>query len=320
MVVTANENVALTVMGPDYPHHITSEWADPYRANRIRALLAESGKHDLESLAAVQTDTRSSFAEDLLPALIDATDDAAVRADILADLGQWQDYDASVESWEMTLFMVWVREINNRLYRDEWAQLRLGEDDTAARNTWKTKPEMLKGLLDGRSTRWCGDAVADPAPKGVEACHAIVTQAFNEAVARLEKRLGADHTAWRWGEVHIATMSHTFKGVGGLVRRFFQNEVSAPGGPFTVNVGGALQNDDGEMMSMGSGPSLRHLFDLSDLDSSLMMTSNGQSGNPLSRFHGTFVAPWAAGKYLRFSGRKGDAETDALGVLTLQPK
>ena len=320
MVVTANENIALTIMGPDYPHHITSEWADPYRANRIRALLAETVKHDLESLAAVQTDTRSTFAKDLLPLLIDATDAAAVRADILADLGQWQSYDASVHSWEMTLFMVWVREINNRLYRDEWAQLRLGADDTAARNIWKTKPELLKSMLKGRSTRWCGDAVADPEPKGVKACHAIVTQAFNDAVDRLEKRLGQDHTAWRWGEVHIATMSHTFESVGGLVRRFFQNEVSAPGGPFTVNVGGGSQSDDGEMMSMGAGPSLRHLFDLSDLDASLMMTSNGQSGNPLSRLHGTFVAPWAAGEYRRFSGRKSDAETDALGVLVLQPE
>ncbi|MGB1147599.1 MAG: penicillin acylase family protein, partial [Alphaproteobacteria bacterium] len=320
MVVTANENIVETTMGPDYPHYITSEWSDPYRGDRIRALLAETDKHDLETLAAVQTDTKSTFAEEFTPRLIDATDASQVNARILADLDLWNGFDASVDSWEMALFMVWIREVNNLLFRDEWDQLNLGPKDDASRNTWKTKPELLKAMLDGRSTRWCGDAVADPAPKGVEACRDIVTRAFNNAVERLEQRLGKDHKSWRWGEIHIATMSHTFESVGGPIRAFFQNEIGAPGGPFTVNVGGGSQSDNGEMMSMGAGPSLRHLFDMSDLDNSLFMTSNGQSGNPISGLHKTFLEPWAAGDYFRFSGRKRDAEISRVGKLKLQPE
>ena len=115
-------------------------------------------------------------------------------------------------------------------------------------------------------------------------------------------------------------MSHSFESVGGLVRQFFQNEIEAPGGPFTVNVGGGSFNEDDEMLSMGSGASLRHLFDLDDLDNSLFVTSNGQSGNPLSGLHDTFVQPWSRGEYLRFSSSRRDAEISRTGKLLLQPE
>lgn len=319
IVVTANENVLETNL-TDYPHFITAEWSDPYRGNRIWDLLGRTEKHTLETVAAVQTDTKSTFAEEILPRLIDAVDESAVNGEILTELDLWNGFDASLESWEMTLFLTWIREINNRLYRDEWAQLNLGPTDTSSRNTWATKPELLKAMLDGRSTRWCGDAVADPEPKGVEACRAIITQAFNDATERLSNRLGKNYENWRWGDVHIATMSHTYESVGGIVRQFFQNEVPAPGGPYTVNVGGGSFNADGEMMSMGAGASLRHIFDLGDLDSSLFMTSNGQSGNPFSGLHNTFVEPWSRGEYFTFSSQKRDAEIGRTGKLTLKPE
>ena len=320
IVVTANENAPQSNL-TNYPHFITSEWAMPYRSERLWTLLRESDQHTVETLAAIQTDTRSTFAEAILPRLIDATDADAVNAQILEDLDLWQGFDTGVERWEMTLFLTWIRELNNRLYRDEWAQLSDGAAETGStRNTWAIKPTLYQAMLDGDSTRWCGDAVADPEPKGVEACREIVTQAFNDAVTRLTKRLGKDHRKWRWGDVHIATMSHRFEGVGGLVRDFFQNEVSAPGGPYTVNVGGGSFSDDGEMMSMGSGASLRHLFDLGRPDHSLFITSNGQSGNPLSGLHDTFVDQWAQGEYVRFSTSRRDAEINRKGKLRLVPQ
>ena len=318
IVVTANEDVTHANL-TDYPHFITAEWSLPYRGDRIRSLLAETAKHTLESVAAIQTDTRSTFAEALLPRLIDATDETAVNATILAELDLWNGFDTHVDQWEMTLFLTWIREINNRLYRDEWAQLRVGKDDGAARNTWAIKPELYQAMLDGRSTRWCGDAVADPEPKGVPACRALVTEAFNDAVKRLTKRLGRNHREWRWGAVHIATMSHTFESVGGLVRQFFQNDIPAPGGPYTVNVGGGSFSDDGEMMSMGSGASLRHIFDLGDLDNSRFITSNGQSGNPMSGLHDTFMDEWSRGEYFPLSSTRRDAEIGRTGKLLLQP-
>ncbi len=319
MVVTANENVLETNL-PDYPHFITSEWSAPYRGNRIWSLLGQTDQHTLATNAAIQTDTKSTFAEDILPRLIDATDETAVDAQILTELDLWDGFDTHVDGWEITMFLTWIREINLGLYRDEWDQLKLGPKDSAAVSTWATKPELLRAMLDGRSTRWCGDAVADPEPKGRDACKAIVTLAFNEATKRLTKRLGTNYEDWRWGDVHTATMSHQFESVGGIVRAFFQNDIEAPGGPFTVNVGGGSFSDDDEMLSMGSGASLRHVFDLGDLDNSLFMTANGQSGNPLSGLHDSFIEPWSKGEYFRFSSKRRDAEISRTGKLLLKPE
>src|SRR6202012_852866 len=54
-LVTANNRI----VGDDYPHHITSEWLDGFRARRITELLEERELHDLEGFAAMQTDVLS---------------------------------------------------------------------------------------------------------------------------------------------------------------------------------------------------------------------------------------------------------------------
>ena len=45
-IVTANNRV----VDSSYPHHITSDWLDGYRAARIEQLLQETEEHDLDEL------------------------------------------------------------------------------------------------------------------------------------------------------------------------------------------------------------------------------------------------------------------------------
>ena len=54
-LITANNRI----VGDEYPHHITSEWLDGFRAKRIEQLLEETEKHDLESFEAIQGDNLS---------------------------------------------------------------------------------------------------------------------------------------------------------------------------------------------------------------------------------------------------------------------
>ena len=54
-IVTANNRIA----PDDYPHHITSEYLDGYRAARIEQLLAERERHSLDDFARMQMDVLS---------------------------------------------------------------------------------------------------------------------------------------------------------------------------------------------------------------------------------------------------------------------
>ncbi len=54
-LVTANNRI----VGDEYPHHITSEWLDGFRARRIEELLRASDEHDLEGFEAMQSDDLS---------------------------------------------------------------------------------------------------------------------------------------------------------------------------------------------------------------------------------------------------------------------
>ncbi len=54
-LVTANNRI----VGDEYPHHITSEWLDGFRAERIEQLLRASSEHDIEGFEAMQSDNLS---------------------------------------------------------------------------------------------------------------------------------------------------------------------------------------------------------------------------------------------------------------------
>ena len=53
--MTANNRI----VPDDYPHLISTEWLNPYRAQRIADLLAERARHTPAELARIQTDVYS---------------------------------------------------------------------------------------------------------------------------------------------------------------------------------------------------------------------------------------------------------------------
>src|SRR5262249_12680506 len=54
-LVTANNRVT----DDSYPHHISSDWLDGYRAARIEQLIEETDEHDLDSFRRMQGDLYS---------------------------------------------------------------------------------------------------------------------------------------------------------------------------------------------------------------------------------------------------------------------
>jgi penicillin amidase len=310
-VVTANQKI----VGPDYPHFLTSEWSLPYRAQRIDALLEATGKHDLDSFAAIQKDRLSLAAREALPLLLDTAPGSERARQALAMLRAW-DGTMAAEQPQPLIFNAWLRIASRRMFQDELGAA-LMNDYWEQRNVQQAMIDVLRDR-DGRQ-KWCNDSNADRSVRP-QTCAELLSRALDEALADLERRYGSDMQAWRWGTAHQARSEHRPFAKVGLLAPFFDIRVPSSGDTYTVNVGRYNLRDEKEPFVSHHAPSLRALYDLANPENSLFIHSSGQSGNPLSPLYRNYVQRWAQVRYLPMKTRRQDVEAGALGVLTLQPQ
>jgi len=314
--ITANERI--TPEG--YPHHISSEWATPHRADRIAELLGAREKHSLDSFRILQADHRSNAIREMLPLLLEAHRKAEAgrgRAvpervrDVVAALSSF-DGSMTTDRPEPLVATAWVRELTRLVYADE-----LGPELFSA--YWDQRQIFMMAVLSARdgAEAWCGNA--RQAPAGGD-CGALVSRALDLALEDLEKRYGADWRNWRWGVAHDARSEHRpFARVGALAR-FFDVRVPVPGDTYTVNVNRHTIRNTAEPFVSRHAASLRAIYDMADPERSLFIHSTGQSGLPTSRLYRSLAERWAKVEFLPMRTRRTDIEREAIGTLTIMPR
>ena len=281
LIATANTKI----VGPDYPLHLTFDWDEPYRQQRIETLINGAGEPQTPEMSRdVQADILSPAFAELKPRMLKMLEGKALSDSVrqLADqLARWNSSMARDQA-EPLIFIAWLRQ----------AMIRTFEDDLGItfRGWFKARGKVMVRLLDGETARnWCD-------VKGTEeeeACDQIMVEAFSAAIAELSERYGEDASSWRWGTAHYAKGAHRPFSEVGLLRRFFNVEVESGGGPFTLDRGRTQLQDDADPYANTNAASYRGIFDLSDLDSSTYIQTTGQSGNVFSRHYSDFAQTWA---------------------------
>jgi len=303
-IVTANQKI----VADDYRPFITSEWALPYRADRIAALLDARPQHTLQSFAAIQGDRRSLAAVDMLPLLLATTPGSPRAREALASLSRW-DGTMDAARAEPVIYEAWMRELARLVYADE-----LGPELFA--EYYSQREQFLLNVLrdvHGQS-RWCDDQ----STRAVETCDQIKSKALEIALTDLERRLGADRSQWRWGDLHLARSAHRPFTAVPLLAPWFDLVQSVGGDRYTIDVS---ENDISSKAPYEAvtGPSLRALYDLSNLENSLFIHSTGQSGNRFSPLYANFAARWGRVDYIPMRTARAAIEPNALGTLHLLP-
>jgi penicillin amidase len=100
-IATANHRIT----APGYPHFITSEWALPYRNQRIEDLVKAKPKLGMDDLAAMQADVKSLAAPALLPWLLKATSSHALAP---AALDQLKGFDGTMAADKAAPLIFWA--------------------------------------------------------------------------------------------------------------------------------------------------------------------------------------------------------------------
>jgi penicillin G amidase len=300
-IVTANNRIT----PPGYKPFLTTDWMPPYRADRIDELLLATPKHSPSSFVRMQADVRSRLARELLPIALAAKPDKPEGRAAQALLQGWSG-DMTVDSAPPLVFAAWYRELTRLVYADELGDM--------FRESWDLRAPFMMSVMkgEGAHARWCDD-VRTPA---LETCAELAARAFDFAATDLAKRYG-DAARWRWGAAHVAAGDHRPFGFVPFVSRFFNVAPETSGDTYSLNVGHYYIRDEARPFANRHAPSMRAIYDFSDLERSLFMHSTGQSGNVLSPWYSSFGERWAKVQYITIPTKRESIH--AAHTLVLKP-
>lgn len=303
-LATANGNW----LPPDYRGHISYDWDEPYRQNRVEELVVGAKQpHSPATMKAIQADTYS-------PALVDFRDQAIAQleqtasqdASLLEALRKW-DGHVALDRPEPLIMTAWWRHFGEGLLKDD-----LGSDFSRFA---KGNLEPVINILRGQASRdWCDDASTSQ----VESCGHILSVALAAAIEEVSALQGAEWTAWRWGAAHRAFGEHRpFSSVGPLAR-FFTVEPESAGGSYTLLRGRTDFREKHPYYSVHAS-AYRGWYDFSDLDKSQFVVSTGQSGHFLSPHYGDLAPVWASVDYVPMTTNRAEYEAGSEGIWTFNP-
>jgi penicillin amidase len=302
-IVTANNRI----VPPDYPYFITRDFSPPYRADRIKELIAATPQHDVESFAAIQHDLRSNGIARLLPLLLATAQTEAPGAQAMLERLKQFDGVMAADRAEPLVVMAWLRELMRGLFADELKE-------TFA-DYWSIQLAPIESALSG-AQGFCDDIATEPK----EECAGLVGAALERALADLGRRYGEDPAGWRWGEAHAIAARNRVLSEVPLIGPLFGISLPNGGEKDTVNAGGFVVGNDAAPFAQVHGPGYRAIYDLADPERSVFIQSSGQSGNPFSPYYKDFAERWQSGGYLPMQTLRATVEQGALGTLTLLPR
>lgn len=303
VLVNANNRIA----GADYPHFLSNDWGDHWRARRIEALLAAGEKHTLDTMVAIQGDRVSLMARDLLPLMMEAKPGSPRARAALDRLKAW-DGAMARDRAEPLIFVAWLVELNRRLLSDKIEAL--------ARDIVRYQPDIVRHILT-RHRDWCDDTKT----VAREDCPEALGASLEAALTQLADRYGDDMAAWRWGRAHRAVMRHRLFGLVPvpLIRDFGSPAIEADGEQHTVNKAAMNVADRRAPFAARLGPGVRAIYDLADLKRSRFILSTGPSGHPLSKFYDSMLQDWRDLGYVTFAPDRAAAARGGAGTIELVP-
>ncbi|MEM9637465.1 MAG: penicillin acylase family protein, partial [Pseudomonadota bacterium] len=301
-----------------FPNHVSFDWGDTQRVQRWQRLMQAREVHTRDSFIEAQLDTVSFTARSLLP-LIGAelwfTGEAAPEGTALRQrqraltlLAGWSG-EMNEHMPEPLIYAAWLRSLQERMVRDELGPL--------ASELTHVEPLFIERAfrdIDGASV-WCD--VIQSAP--VETCADMARLALDDALIWIEETWGPALETLRWGDAHQATHDHAVLGEVPILRFFVNIRQSTNGGDNTLQRG----------LTSGTGPDPFHnvhgagyrgVYDFADPDSSVFITSTGQSGHFLSRHYDDMAQLWRRGEYIPMSLDEDLARAASVGVTVLRPR
>ena len=290
-VVTANNRI--TPEG--FPHHVSSDYLDGYRAQRIADLIELTEEHDLDGFAAMQMDQYSIPGVETAHRLVrlrarDQRDTAAIER-----LRSW-DGRMSPDSTAATIYQAFTLR-----FAREVARAAIGDRDLAER--WLDRAD--NGFISHVTSPWRWQShllslweEADEELIGGD-WDKLALDSLRGAMDELADRYGADPHGWRWGQVHALEFPHALGAANPVLGRIFNRTLHIGGAQETVSQVGWDPNDP---FAAIWAPCWRIVADPVAPERSRWQQFTGQSGQAGSPHYDDLHPRWEAGQTQAMTG------------------
>ncbi|WP_428829342.1 penicillin acylase family protein [Paraoerskovia marina] len=310
IIVAANQAVLPAGVGP----FLTNDWAYGYRSERIRTLLQneiDAGRQiDTATMSEIQLDDWSAFGATLVPVLLEQELDDDFVDDGQELLADW-DFHTGTDSAAAAYFnAVWSDVLELAFWDDvppsmrpsggsQWLQVVIGLLDDPTNPLWDNRTTL--GVVETRDE--------------------VLSQSLENARLELTSELSKRTDDWEWGKVHQLRLQHPVLGgedIPGVISGVFNpGAVELPGGTSIVNAIG--WDASAGSFDVTTGPSMRMVVDLDDLDRSTWVTVTGTSGHPASSHYDDQLDAWATGETFAWPFSAEARDESAEDTLVLRP-
>jgi penicillin G amidase len=281
-IATANQRI----IAANDPNPLTADWDLPTRYDRIVELIKSRNNHDLNYMKTMQADTLSLGATPLL-GLFKSSKPSHTLASQAQEIIQNFDGDMKVNSAGALIFNAWADQLTRNLFS------RLSYLFTESYGSRSFRQPLLLAL-ENPDSLWCDDPKTTP----VESCLDSSNNAFDKALEYLSAEYGNDPKNWAWGKAHISVSEHRPLSKVPVLGWLFNIKTPFPGDAFSINVGRPQLLKSTNPYETIQGPSMRTIYDLSDLEKSLFIYQTGQSGWVQSKLYRNMNSLWANNEYL----------------------
>ena len=297
-LVTANNRIA----PDDYPHHISSDYLDGFRAKRVEQLIAATPEHDLDSFRRMQTDLFSIPGDEVVHRLARLEAPGGQReVAAIERLKSW-DRELGPETIAGTIYQAFLL----RLAQD-FARAAIGDRDLAER--WLDRSDSSFTTHVTSPWRWHSHLLSLWAEGDEELIGRpwanLVSEALRGALDELERRFGPDPEGWRWGHVHELRFPHALGAANPAFGRVFNRTLRPGGAQETV---AQIAYDPNDPYHAIWAPSWRMVADPVDPARSMWQAFTGQSGHARSPHYDDLQPRWMAGQMQPMAG-EGPWET-----------
>jgi len=281
-LATANQKI----IAANDPNPLTGDWDLPTRYDRIVEIIKSKNIHSADDMKTMQGDTLSLAAIPLLELFKSSQSSHPLSAKAM-EIGRRFDGNMQLNSAGALIFNAWADQLTRNLFS------RLSYLFTENYGSRNYRSSLIQQVTKPNSP-WCDD------PKTVqfESCQESSNKALDKALDYLSNEYGNDPAKWAWGKAHIAVSEHRPLSKVPLIGRLFNIKTPFPGDSFTINVGRLELIQSSNPYETLQAPSLRTIYDLSNLEKSLFIYQTGQSGWVQSKLYRNMNSLWANNEYL----------------------